>query len=375
MHWREALLRFCGPGVLSGIGLSDWLRLLRQQRRDIDLVYLPRIAAITFQSLKMSALSLVERAKYGPLVEKVVIQPPLFILGHWRSGTTHLHQLLAKDDRFGFPNNYQTAFPRIFLCSESRDSRMVSFFMPKHRPMDNMSMSVDSPQEDEFALCGTCLLSTCMGWVFPRQKDRYKKYLTLKDAEPEEVQKWKDALVHFVRKVQLRCNRPLLLKSPQHTAKIKLLLELFPEARFVHIHRDPFRVFQSTRHSFIKLLRWNQLQRPDLDTLDGLILDQYQEMYEAFFEQKDLIPAGRFHEVAYEQLDSDPVAEMRKLYEALGLPDFKVLEPQLRKYVDSLAGYRKNRFGDLPSPLKERIAEKWKNCFEQWGYEKPMATN
>ena len=43
---------------------------------------------------------------------------PLFILGIWRSGTTHLHNLFAQDDRFAFANNYQVCFPRTFLTME-----------------------------------------------------------------------------------------------------------------------------------------------------------------------------------------------------------------------------------------------------------------
>src|SRR5579883_1544271 len=122
MDWREAMIRFCGPGVLSGISFPDWLRLLREQGREIDFAYLPRIASITFQSLKVSALSVVERARYEASVQKVQVMPPLFILGHWRSGTTHLHHLLAQDAMFGFPTTYQTAFPRIFLTAEPMEA-------------------------------------------------------------------------------------------------------------------------------------------------------------------------------------------------------------------------------------------------------------
>ena len=196
MDWRESMLSFCGPGILSGISLGDWLHLLRRQQGQIDFSRLPRVASITLQSLKTSVLARVERRKYDPLLKDVIIQPPLFILGHWRNGTTHLHQLIAQDNRFSFPNTYQTAFPRIFLSSEAADSRILSFFMPKHRPMDNVDISLTSPQEDEFALCASCMLSPCMAWVFPRQREEFGRYLTFRNVE------WKDALLHFVRKLQ-----------------------------------------------------------------------------------------------------------------------------------------------------------------------------
>lgn len=41
---------------------------------------------------------------------------------------------------------------------------------------------------------------------------------------------------------------PLLIKSPVHTARVRLVLGLFPRARFLYIHRDPYEVFQSAVH-------------------------------------------------------------------------------------------------------------------------------
>ncbi|HZR20097.1 MAG TPA: sulfotransferase [Verrucomicrobiae bacterium] len=232
-----------------------------------------------------------------------------------------------------------------------------------------MGLTLASPQEDEFALCGSSLRSCCMQWVFPRQKEKFRKYLTLRAADEADLAAWREAFLVFLKKLQWRYGRPLLLKSPQHTARIGLLLELFPEAKFVHIHRNPFHVFQSSRESFRILFTWNSLQRPDLETLDDWVLGQYREMYDAFFEQKPLIPAGRFHELSFEDLERDPIGQVRGLYEALDLPDFSQIEPKLRRYVESLAGYRKNRFSDLPAELKQRIRTEWSVCFEKWGYQ------
>ena len=130
MDWRLRMMQACGPGVLSGIRLGDWLRLLREHGREMDLSRVPRICAITLQSLKNSTDGFIERRRFGAAVEKVVIQPPLFVLGHWRSGTTLLHELLCKDDRFAYPTSYQTSFPHIFLTSEAIDSRLMKPFMP-----------------------------------------------------------------------------------------------------------------------------------------------------------------------------------------------------------------------------------------------------
>jgi hypothetical protein len=368
MNWRESFLRRFGPGLLGGITLSQWLKLLRRYWREIDLPRLPRVIAITAQSLKNSLVSVREHRKFEPLVRDVTIQPPLFILGHWRSGTTYLHELLARDSRFAFPNIFQTSFPQTFLTAEPMERKVLAFFVPKHRPMDNVEWGLASPQEDEFAICALTFLSPCMGWVFPRRRKEFKPYLTFQEAKPTELVQWQTAFVGFLRKLQWRFQRPLVLKSPPHTARIRLLLELFPNARFVHIRRDPYRVFQSTRHTLKLMLDWQGLQRGCLDDLDDWIIDQYEEMYDAFFDQKSSVPAGAFHELSFEQLNQDPLGELSRLYRGLSLPDFGVVEPGMRDYINSLAGFKKNSFPELSPQLKARLARQWKACFDAWGY-------
>lgn len=154
---------------------------------------------------------------------------------------------LSVDQRFAFPNNYQALFPHAFLTMECLHSRFIEWFLPKRRPMDNIEWTMHSPQEGEFALCITTFKSPCIGWFFPERRDHYDRYLTLWDVSEREVEEWKSGLLAFLKRLNWKLKRPLLLKSPPHTCRIKRFLEIFPEARFVHIHRNPHVVFQSTR--------------------------------------------------------------------------------------------------------------------------------
>ncbi len=357
-----------GPGLLGGITLGTWRRLLADRELKPDASCLPRAAAITLQSLRNSLLAALERRRFDVAVQRTVLKPPLFILGHWRSGTTHLHELLTKDPRFGFPNGYQTCFPHTFLTAERFDRAWMSAFLPAERPMDNMKWGLWSPQEDEFALGAATLCSPCLAWVFPRQRQRFEQYLTFRHASQKDLARWGAALLGFVRKVQWRGGRPLVLKSPPHTARIRFLLELFPEAKFVHIHREPYRVFQSSRRTLSILLDWHRLQRRDGIAIDEWVLRQYRAMYDAFFEDRPLIPSANYYEIAFEELEQNPLREVEKLYQALGLSEFGVCEPALRRYLDSLRDYHKNTFSELPKALAERIGSEWARCFEAWGY-------
>ena len=111
------------------------------------------------------------------------------------------------------------------------------------------------------------------------------------------------------------------------------------------------------------------LQRPPLDALDSWILKQYRAMYEAFFEERHLIPAGHYHEVSFEELEADPVGQLQRVYEALDLPAFSTARAAVERYVGRVEGYRKNQFPELPTDVQQRIATEWRFCFEEWGYD------
>jgi hypothetical protein len=355
---------------LSGLTTPDWWRLLRENRFAVDPIYWHRAAFITFISLFKSVYSRREEQRYGAAVANVELAgPPLFILGHWRSGTTHLHNLLAQDDhQFGFPNNYQVFSPRTFLSTEDWITRRFSALMPSRRPMDNMAVSFSTPQEDELALCLTTLRSEYLAMCFPRREEHYTRYLTLRGVPQHEVEKWKATLLWFLKKLTFKYGRPLLLKSPPHTGRIRLLIDLFPDARFVHIHRDPYALFQSLRHYYDTAPWYTYLQRPDRTDLDQRILRRHNILYDAFFEERQLIPEGQFHEVSYEELERDPVGQIRALYAGLGLAGFEEMETRLQGYLASIAGYEKNHLKELTADSRLKVAEAWQRNFEEWGY-------
>jgi omega-hydroxy-beta-dihydromenaquinone-9 sulfotransferase len=368
MSWREFFTTRCGPGTLCGLTFGDWMRLLRDNHVAVDPPYWMRAALITAGSLQNSLFRNVERWRYEAVIRATEPQPPVFILGIWRSGTTHLHNLLARDVRLAAPTTYEMLFPHTFLTTTSLNASFVDWMIPNKRLQDNVKMGMYEPQEDEFALNCLTQLSPLLGWTFPRRAAHYDRFLTLRDCEPAEIARWQATLYWLVQKLTYKHRRPLLLKSPCHTARIRLLLEVFPEAKFVHIHRNPYDVFRSTLHLLRMTPSWVSLQRNDLSGLEERALGQYEELFDAFFEQRSLIPAGRMHEMAYEKLEADPLGELRALYEHLQLGGFDTVEPNLRGYLNSIAGYQKNKFSPIEPRWKTEIARRWQRCFDEWGY-------
>jgi hypothetical protein len=367
--WSENFRIYLAHKMLTsicGLTLDEWLGLLRKHFFAVDPPYLPRAALMTGTSLVNSAIAFYEDRVYGSRVDAVEIQPPLFILGHQRSGTSHLQNLLSLDERFATPNVFQVLNPHIFLSTE-RFSRAVSFIAPKTRLIDNMKFGFDVPFEDEFSTVGS-LHSPILWLVFPQWEDHYSRYLTFRGVPEEEIDRWRTSLVRFLKKLTWKHGRPLLLKSPHHTCRIRLLLEMFPEARFIHIHRNPYKVFQSSKRQNLVALRTTSLQHSDSLPIDDLIIRRYQAMYDVFFEERGLIPDARYHEVCYEELERDPAGQVRQIYEKLNLPSFDAVQPALQRYLDTIRNYHKNEYPELPVTLRGKIARSWEKSFEVWGY-------
>lgn len=355
---------------LTGLTARDWWRLLREIGFDVDPVYWHRAGLITLTSLLNSHYKRREDRRFVPEIASTEIgEPPVFILGHWRSGTTHLHNLLAQDAvRFAFANTYQVVNPHTFLTSEEVNAKRFARLVPEKRPMDDMALSFGTPQEDEFAPCLMTGFSPYLGMAFPRHQERYERYLTFRDVPEDEIEAWKKAMQWFVKKLTLKYRRPILLKSPAHTARIALLLETFPGARFVHIHRNPYEVFQSVLHYYDTAVWYSYMQKPDRSVIVDTVLNRYRQLFDAFFAQRDCIPEKNFCELGFADLERDPVGEVGKIYDALALGDFAPARPGLEKYVASLENYRKNRHADLNPRDRERVAHEWRRSFETWGY-------
>ncbi len=358
------------PRFWHGMGFGTWFKLLARNRFAISPSRLPMALSITNATVLNSFASVFTELMYGHKVRATKLaEPPLFVLGHWRSGTTLLHELLIRDPRHTYPNTYECFAPQHFVWTEWFVPALLKKLLPSTRPMDMMEAGWDRPQEDEFAICNLGVPSPYLAWAFPRNGPVAEEYLDLMDLSHAERERWKATLMRFVQSVASQRNRRVVLKSPTHTARVKTLLEIFPDARFVHIVRDPLALFPST----IRL--WNTLsQVQGLQTVnDGVpwverqVLDTFTRMYARFEQDRDLIPEGRLAELHFEKLAADPVGQMRSVYEQLDLGHYELVEPQIARYAAEHSGYRPGRYNLSPATT-ERVRRHWAPYFERYGY-------
>ncbi len=358
------------PRMWEGCNFPAWLGLLWRNRFAVQLPYLYIAVIITFVSLTHTLLRIVQEAIFGRALRRVEIaEPPIFILGHWRTGTTLLHELFIRDPRFGFPTTYQCMDPNHFLLTEGIMTRWFHFLMPSSRPMDNMKAGFDRPQEDEFALCMLGEGSPYLTISFPNHPPQCQEYLDLQNVPAKGLRRWKRAFKWFLKRVTYKVGKRLVLKSPPHTARVPVLKEMFPGAVFVHIVRDPFVVFPSTVNLWRTLYQAHGLQKPNFDGLEELVLSTFTRMYERLEEGKKLLDPKQFYEIRYEDLIKDPIAEMRKMYDHLGLGGFDALLPRLQEYLASVKGYETNRY-TLNDAERAVVAERWGDVIRRYGYDK-----
>jgi hypothetical protein len=87
-----------------------------------------------------------------------------------------------------------------------------------------------------------------------------------------------------------------------------------------------------------------------------------------FLADKSLIPKGNLVEIKYEDLDKEPLEQLRKIYETLSLPGFAEAEPAFRAYLDSIAGYQKLSHKTLDDGAITKINRNWQFAFDALGY-------
>jgi hypothetical protein len=359
------------PHIWEGCDLFAWLRLLLRNHLRVSPSLWYVAVIVTFVSICHTVLRKIQEAWYGSRLDRTpIVHAPLFIIGHWRTGTTLLHELLILDERHNYPTTYQCLEPNHFLLTEGIFRRWFRFLMPSHRPMDNMAIGWERPQEDEFALCMMGQPSPYTTIAFPNHPPQDQEALDL-DGLPLRVRTaWKNAFLRFLRHVTFKNPRRLVLKSPTHTCRIPALLELFPDARFVHIVRDPYAVFPSTVNLWKALYVAHGLQRPTFAGLEEYVFDTFTRLYKRLDRSKHLIATNRYHELRYEDLLADPVGQMRQLYERLELGGFEKFLPRLKAYLDASAGYKPNRYPDLAPALRAEVALRWGHVIRQYGYDR-----
>ena len=348
---------------------SVWRELRKENR--IDKVYQFRARRIGFLSRLFASGFFVQRILYSRKIRKISLEehPPVFILGLWRTGTTHLHYLMARDARFGYLKNHQAFTFNFSLLSLDKLNKVLSIFVPGRRPQDNVRVTLDDPAEDEQPLCTTTTRSSIHSFFFPKNRSYFHKYHLFEGISEEEKSRWKQDYLYLLKGIAFYGKKKdLLLKNPHNTGRVKELLELFPQAKFIFIHREPITVFRSTRKLYNRMISSQVLQHCTQKEIDQMILDDNAKILRKYLSDRKLIPEGNLVEISFDELETNPLSTMENIYTQLELEGYEIAIPKMKDYLESVRHYKRNTYQALPLPLLERIRTKWEFWFKEFGY-------
>ena len=318
-----------------------------------------------------SVLYWISEAKYRRVAESIKLDlPPIFVIGHWRTGTTLLHDLFSVDPNLAYPTTYECFFPHHFLLSEGHLDKVMKVLLPKKRPQDDVPVGFDRPQEEEFAMMMLGEGTPYFTHAWPRFGPVDSEYLDFKGVPKKKMKQWADAYMWLYRRLYLKHGgKRLVMKTPANAARLKLFTRLFPDARYVYLARNPLDVFPSTVKLWRALYSVQGLHNPpQLDPwLDDYILDMFARLTEDYEEDRHLIPESHLVELRYEDIVKDPVATMRGLYRRLDIPGFDQAEMPMREFLGGRKEHRVSRY-ELPEELKRKIIDRLKPYIDRFGY-------
>ncbi len=365
---KQRLLLFV-EHPLMGVSLHNWLHVLALNRFHVHIRHLPKVLFITGTAVLNVPIQLYEYLRFSRKIKRQQVVAPVFIVGHPRSGTTYLHYLMSKDPQFGFCTVFQGILPHIFMSGGKLFRNLIKLAMPPTRPQDNVKITVDAPKEEEFALANMTTTSYMFSFYFPRYAMKhFKRSVVFMSGETNRLE-WKRNFEYFIRKLALNNpNKRLLLKSPPNTGRIKEILEIFPDAKFIHIHRDPLEVYQSTIRLYEKVIGVTSFQKPNPEELKKYILEAYQMIYTKYLEDTKNLSKEQLVEVSYASLEENPMETLKGIYEALHLKEFDQAKTFIQQEIDDTLDYEKNSYIKISEEDTSIVNEKWGEIAKNWGY-------
>ena len=322
------------------MALKAWLTLLNGKTKNISTNRIGLVLFTTFSAFLQTLiwpLSLCWEVVIGFRSRSQPSHaPPIFIIGHWRSGTTLLHELLCCFSELKAPTTYQCFSPRHFLLTEKIVTTFFSWVLPKTRTFDRVPLDWSSPQEDEFALLMVGAQSPYMRIAFPCIGDQLEG-LDVSKLNLKQREYWSQSLVLFVKRLTFNDPRGLVLKSPTHTARISILLNLFPSSKFIFISRHPLRMVPST----VKLWKFfdffHGLNSSGSTNYLQYVLTAFRAIEDAYLRDKPLLNNKNLIEVRFEDLIADPTGSLKAVISDLCLENLHVNKKELESVVSRIS--------------------------------------
>ncbi|MFO0410557.1 MAG: sulfotransferase family protein [Planctomycetota bacterium] len=357
------------PRIWHGMPAKVWFSNLARNRFAFSWSRLHYALGVSAFCPVTSMLAIAQKLGWSRAIAKTELErPPIFILGHWRSGTTLLHEYLGLDPRFASPTTYQCFAPWHFLLTEGLVTRYGNWLLPDRRPMDNMKAGWALPQEDEFALMNLGAPSPYLRLMFPNHPVPYTETLDSSRFRPADLQAWRRQFEWFVKALTYKTRKQLLLKSPPHTGRIGTLRQMYPDSKFIHIVRDPRKLYPSTMKLWNSLDENQALQSPtDQSMLQSFVMESLVSMYRAFDRDRANIPESQIIDIRFEQFIAQPVQTLEEIYKHLDLGQYDTVRSNWENKSEQERGYQTNKL-QIDTEQESMILDRWSDYARKYGY-------
>ena len=310
--------------------------------------------AMSISGLVVEPLAWLQSCLFARRLNKAELpDDPIVVIGHWRSGTTYLHQLLACDPTLATARNSLTMAPQVALLLKPLIQSALKVWMTRQRPIDAVPWGPDDPQEDEVGLARLTMDTNMAGMAFPRAYLWFFRRNVLGWSRAFERQ-W----LHFTKLTWLHDGQGktgLLIKNSAHSARVELVLRHFPRARFVLLRREPQASIRSLVQVKQRLGALVGLQPvPDVVTQVEETVAAHGQLLQVFEASRHRIPSGQLVELPYETLISDPLAALQLIYDELGLSSWSVASAPMQVRIAKARSYTADPV-TLPLSAQQRL--------------------
>lgn len=355
---------------LAGTTLPNLARVLKGKR--VAPRYYFKLGITFIFVIVSSGFHWMDRVFLGRKVKNYSFsESPVFIIGHWRSGTTFLHNLLAQDPASGTVSTYQAVFPNN-LKSAWLFKTFMRIFMPRERPGDEMPISVNLPQEEEYAMSNLTHRSFYHFFYFPSNYgEYYRDYVRFAYQGEDQKDAWKlDYRKMLVKALISSKGRRPLLKNPVNTGRIRMLVDLFPDAEFLFMVRNPVIVYLSSKKFFSGLFPTINLEKYTTEEISAMILDLYERFVKDYISDKKFVLRGKIREIRYEDFELDPMETVRNIYADMAPGEFEKVKPKFEAYLSGLDNQPCSAYKISRQELN-LVMDRMKFAMDHWDYAIP----
>lgn len=364
-HW---IINRC---PLGGASTSNIWRLLFQNKFRVHpkywlrLWYSMALSGITFP------LRVIERLRFKRKIKKYQLEEdPIFIIGHWRSGTTFLHYLFAQDKSKGLVSNIEVYAPHFFLAFPKFTRKLIEISLPETRPMDEIKINADLPGEEEHSLGAIDKYGFFHSMIFPRNFKTYASYKSFEKTKPKDLVRWKRRYTHFIKKVAYKNKgKIMVLKNPANTYRVQYLKEMYPNAKYIHLYRNPYEVYASSIRFHLDTYGIFSLQTWEDEVVKKDVLDIYKELYYNWEQKIEGIPKENWIDIKYEDFIKEPMKTLEQVYKELNIKGFDENKQKYIDFIESQKDYKPLEY-EFSDDFIKLVNENCDHIFKRFGYKK-----